>query len=57
MSLNQIWIHVVDTLREHFVKVLVGFLLMIVGWYFGRVRAREHWRKQEFLARISHGST
>lgn len=53
MSLDQIGIHIVDTLREHFVKVLVGFLLMGVGWYLGRVRAREHWKKQEFLDRLN----
>ncbi|MDB5343649.1 MAG: hypothetical protein JWP89_2026 [Schlesneria sp.] len=53
MSLDLIWTHIVDTLHEHFVKVLVGFLLMIVGWYFGRVRAREHWKKQEFLDRLN----
>lgn len=53
MNLEQIGIHVVDTLREHFVKVIVGFLLMGVGWYLGRVRARNHWKKQEFLDRLN----
>ncbi len=53
MSFEQIWIHAVDTLREHAVKVVVGFLLMLVGWYFGKWRAREHWKKQEFLDRLN----
>lgn len=53
MDFNQIWTHIVDTLREHSVKVLAGFVLMLVGWYFGRVRARRHWEKQEFLDRLN----
>jgi hypothetical protein len=53
LNLDQIWTHVVEAAREHFTKVLVGFALMAVGWYFGRVRAREHWKKQEFLDRLN----
>lgn len=53
MDLQQIWTHAVDTLKEHSVKVAVGFVLMIVGWYFGRLRAQKHWKKQEFLDRLN----
>ena len=52
MTVDQIWEHLVDTLREHFVKVVVGFVLMYVGWYFGKWRARSEWKKQEFLDRL-----
>jgi hypothetical protein len=53
LNLDQIWTHAVDTLREHAVKVVVGFVLMAVGWYFGKWRARAHWKKQEFLDRLN----
>lgn len=53
MSLDQIWAQVATALREHSVKVIIGFLLMVVGWYFGRRRARDHWKKQEFLDRLN----
>ena len=53
MDLDQIWTHAVDTLREHAVKVVVGLVLMLVGWYFGKWRARDHWKKQEFLDRLN----
>lgn len=53
MNLDQIWIQLSDTIREHAVKVVVGFVLMIVGWYFGKWRAKAQWKKQEFLDRLN----
>jgi hypothetical protein len=53
VSFDQVWTHAVDTLREHFVKVVVGFVLMFIGWYFGKWRARAEWKKQEFLDRLN----
>ena len=38
MSFDEIWIHVVATLREHAVKLVTGFVLMAVGWYIGKRR-------------------
>lgn len=53
MDFQQIWTHAVDALKEHAVKIVVGFVLMYVGWRFGKWRARAHWKKQEFLDRLN----
>lgn len=53
MSFDEIWTHVVATLREHAVKIATGFVLMAAGWYIGRRRAMAHWKKQEFLDRLN----
>lgn len=53
MNFDQIWSAIVEAVSDHFAKFAVGFLLMGVGWYFGRVRARQSWRKQEFLDRLN----
>ena len=53
MTFNEVWTSVVNVVREHAVKVVVGFVLMLIGWYFGKWRAREHWKKQEFLDRLN----
>lgn len=53
MTLDHLWTQVAAALREHSVKLVVGFLLMVVGWYFGRRRAHHHWKKQEFLDRLN----
>jgi hypothetical protein len=53
MSFDELWTHVVATLREHAVKIVTGFVLMAVGWYIGKWRARAHWKKQEFLDRLN----
>jgi len=53
MSFDEIWIHVVATLREHAVKLVTGFVLMAVGWYIGKRRATAHWKKQEFFDRLN----
>jgi hypothetical protein len=53
VTLEQIWTHAVDAIREHAVKVVVGFVLMIVGWYFGKWRAKSQWKKQEFFDRLN----
>ncbi len=53
MALDEIWNSVVTAVREHAVKVAAGFVLMLVGWYFGKWRARAHWKKQEFLDRLN----
>lgn len=53
MSFDEIWIHIVAILREHAVKVMTGFVLMAVGWYVGKRRAKAHWTKQEFFDRLN----
>lgn len=53
MTFELIVTHAVDALKEHAVKIVVGFLLMVIGWYFGKWRAQAHWKKQEFLDRLN----
>ncbi len=53
MGFEEITRIIVATIREHAVKFLTGFVLMAVGWYFGKWRARSHWKKQEFLDRLN----
>ena len=53
MGLDEIWNSIVTAVREHAVKVAAGFVLMLVGWFFGKWRARSHWKKQEFLDRLN----
>jgi len=43
----------VDYLKDHAVKILTGLVLMVVGWYLGRRRARHDWQKQTFLDRLN----
>jgi hypothetical protein len=43
----------VQTLEDHAAKILFGFVLMWVGWLFGRRRAHANWQKQEFLDRLN----
>ena len=42
-----------DYIHDNSVKIISGLVLMGLGWYFGRVRAAAHWRKQEFLDRLN----
>jgi hypothetical protein len=42
-----------EYVKDHAVKLLTGMILMALGWYIGRSRAREHWKKQEFLDRLN----
>src|SRR5262249_38500982 len=43
----------VDYVKDHAVKLITGLVLMAVGWYLGRSRARADWKKQEFLDRLN----
>ena len=53
MNFDLILTQAIETVKEHAVKFVVGFVLMLVGWYFGKWRARAHWKKQEFLDRLN----
>lgn len=50
---EQIYQQVIGLLREHAVKLVTGAVLMGIGWYIGKWRARAHWKKQEFLDRLN----
>ena len=43
-----------DFIHDNWMKVLTGFVLMGLGWYFGKRKARSDWRKREFLHRLRH---
>ena len=42
-----------DFINDHWIKFLTGLLLMAVGWYVGKRRARAQWVKREFLHRLN----
>lgn len=44
---------IVSEVQQHFVKVIVGFVLMGAGWYLGMRRARHNWVKREFYERLN----
>ena len=54
MSAYDQFIHTLfDYIHDNAVKIVTGLILMGLGWYFGRIRAAAHWRKQEFLDRLN----
>lgn len=50
---QQVLQSLMDYLHDHVTKILTGFILMGVGWYFGNWRARSRWQKREFYNRIN----
>lgn len=42
-----------DFIHDNWMKVLTGFVLMALGWVFGKRKARSDWRKREFLHRLN----
>jgi hypothetical protein len=44
---------ITDFIHDNWMKVLTGFVLMALGWVFGRRKARSDWRKREFLHRLN----
>ncbi len=51
--LEQIVETLVDSLKDHAVKIITGLALMALGWFFGRRRARRDWKEQKFLDRLN----
>ncbi len=43
----------VTEIEQHLLKVVIGFLLMLAGWYIGHWRARANWSKREFYDRLN----
>lgn len=39
--------------RDKWIEVLVGLVLMGLGWAFGKRKARSDWRKREFFHRLN----
>uniref|UniRef100_A0A7C2K1T3 Uncharacterized protein n=1 Tax=Schlesneria paludicola TaxID=360056 RepID=A0A7C2K1T3_9PLAN len=42
-----------DQIHDHWLKVLMGLGLMLVGWFLGKYRARGEWRRREFFHRLN----
>ncbi len=42
-----------DFIHDNWMKVLTGFVLMALGWFFGKRKARSDWRKREFFHRLN----
>lgn len=42
-----------DFIHDNWMKVLTGFVLMALGWVFGKRKARSDWRKREFFHRLN----
>lgn len=40
-------------IHDNWVDVLIGFVFMALGWFFGKRRAQSNWRKREFLHRLN----
>lgn len=38
---------------DHWTKFVVGALFMVLGWMLGKYRARQQWRRREFLNRLN----
>lgn len=44
---------IVEHLDDHWAKLVTAAVLMAVGWFFGRRRAKSDWQKKEFLHRLN----
>ena len=42
-----------DAVREHWAKGLLPLLGLLVGWWWGRRRARREWSKKQFVRRLN----
>ena len=43
----------VEQAEDHWAKLATGLVFMILGWFFGKRRARASWAKKEFLDRLN----
>ncbi len=53
MNLPELFKMLASEIQQHIVKVIVGFVLMGVGWFIGHRRARHNWTKREFFDRLN----
>ena len=44
---------VFQRVQNHWVELLTAAAFTLVGWFFGRRRARANWRKREFFDRVN----
>lgn len=50
---EQFFAAISDFIHDNWMKVLTGFVLMGMGWVFGKRKARSDWRKREFFHRLN----
>lgn len=50
---EQFFAAVSDLIHDNWLKVLTGFVLMALGWVFGKRKALSEWRKREFMHRLN----
>jgi len=50
---TQAWDAVSEQLHDHGSKILTGLVLMALGWFLGKRRARTDWRKRQFYDRLN----
>ena len=50
---EQFFAAISDFIHDNWMKVLTGFILMALGWVFGKRKARSDWRKREFFHRLN----
>lgn len=53
MSLEQLFAALLGQLHDHAAKIATGAVLMGLGWFFGRRRARAEWKRREFFSRLN----
>ena len=52
-SLNQILDAVFQRVQNHWIELLTAAAFTLVGWFFGRRRAKASWAKREFFDRVN----
>lgn len=50
---DQFFSAISDFIHDNWMKVLTGFVLMGLGWFFGKRKARSDFRKREFFHRLN----
>lgn len=53
MSLIDLIKFLASEVQQHILKVIVGFVLMGIGWFIGHQRARQNWTRREFYDRLN----
>ena len=49
LLLNQLW----EALQEHWAKLLLPLVGLVIGWWWGRRKAKREWNKKQFIRRLN----
>ena len=52
-TFHQILEALFEKLHSHWVQMMTGAALMVLGWYFGKRRAKADWKKRDFFDRLN----